>query len=246
VNDALEWASGRLVKGRLIASSTTDNVQLSFNRKADGFQDDGTKPGWLVSFGPSADTFNIMRAPAGNLTASAVLIIDGSGHLYSTGTISTGGTTSVPYAPGVRITGTAAGIRCQGVGTAAPDGFSNPIAFGWDGALKARVDSTVIGTVTVTSDARVKLDVLDDVPGLDAVRALRPISFEYDQTKRTIGFPAGRHYGLIAQDVQPYAPLVVEADDSDEHWLEIDYRLLVPVLIRAIQELTQKVEATAA
>jgi hypothetical protein len=94
--------------------------------------------------------------------------------------------------------------------------------------------------VTVTSDKRLKLDIAEDVPGLDAVLALRPISFEYDQTKREIGFPKGRHYGLIAQDVQLHAPLVVEDDGSEDHWLEVDYRLLVPVLIRAIQELAQK------
>jgi hypothetical protein len=34
---------------------------------------------------------------------------------------------------------------------------------------------------------------------------------------------------------------VIEDDGSDEHWLGLDYRLLVPVLIRAIQELAAKV-----
>jgi hypothetical protein len=195
----------------------------------------------------AADTFAVQRSPAGSTTQSSLLSVDNAGNVIITGNnLTTGGTSTAPTTQGIRITGSVAGIRCQSVGTASADGFSNAIAFGWDGTLKCRVDSTVIGTVTITSDARLKLDVQEDVPGLDAVLALRPISFEYDQTKREIGFPKGRHYGLIAQDVQPHAPLVVEEDESEDHWLELDYRLLVPVLIRAMQELAERVTALEA
>jgi hypothetical protein len=248
VQNALQWDAGRLVKGRLIASAAQDHVQLSMNRAADGTEDDGTKPGWFLSLGPG-DLCTVARAPAGSLTGTVMATVTATGaviaagDMVSGGTISTGGVATAPTSPGVRVTGTGAGLRCQGVGTAVGDGYSNAIAFGWDGTLKARVDTTVIGTVTVTSDKRLKIDVAEDVPGLDAVRAFRPISFAYDQTKRTIGFPSGRHYGLVAQEVRPHAPLVVSEDESPDHWQEIDYRALVPVLIQAIKDLAGRVAA---
>jgi endosialidase-like protein len=153
--------------------------------------------------------------------------------------------------PALRIFGAAGGVRYQAVGTTGPDGFSNVIAFGWDGSLKARVDSVVIGTVTITSDARVKLDVQEDVPGLETVLALRPISFEYDQSKRLIGFEPGRHYGLIAQELEPHLPLLLreevwDAGIPDESYFTLQHMELIPVLIQAIKDLTERVAAVEA
>jgi len=145
--------------------------------------------------------------------------------------------------PWLGIAGGGQGVRYQGVGTAVVGAYSNIIAFGWNGTLQARVDATVIGTVSVTapSDGRLKIDRQEDVPGLAAVTALRAVSFAYDQTKRAIGFAGGRHYGLIAQEAQPHVPLAVTDDGSTEHWLSVDYAALVPVLIRAVQELAARV-----
>ena len=184
---------------------------------------------WGVSLYYAGDQFNVLR------DGTARLSLDASCNLTLPGT-------PTIKAGTVYLLGSSSGVRCANVGTVTGDGYSNVVAFGWDGTLKARIDSTPIGTVTVTSDKRLKRNVAEDVPGLDAVCALRPISFEYDQTKRPIGFPKGRHYGLLAQDVEPHAPLVVGADDSEERWLEIDYRLLVPVLIQAVKELAARVE----
>ena len=146
------------------------------------------------------------------------------------------------------INGANTGVRCNNVGTASGDGYSNAVALGWDGTLKCRIDGSQVGTVTITppSDARLKVDVQADVPGLGAVRALTPISFVYDQAQREVGFPTGRHYGLIAQDAAPHVPLVVTEDGSAEHWLALDYAALVPVLIQAVQELAQQVQVLQA
>ena len=207
---------------------------------------DTAKPVWKWGANATNDNYFVQRAPANTTSFASMSVVDASGNLTVASNFSTGGATSAYTSPGIRVTGTGAGTRYQNVGTALGDGYSNAIGFGWDGTLKARVDTTVIGTVTVSSDARVKQDVRPDVPGLDAVTALRPISFEYDQTKRAIGFERGRQYGLIAQEVAPILPLVVEDDGSDDHWLSIDYRRLVPVLIRAVQELTERVAALEA
>ena len=105
------------------------------------------------------------------------------------------------------------------------------------------VDGNYQGTINTTppSDERLKINVQEDVPGLDAVLNLRPITFEYDKAKRKLAVP-GRQYGLIAQEAQPHVPLVVQDDGmEEEHYLAIDYRLLVPVLIQAIKDLTARV-----
>jgi hypothetical protein len=248
VTNPLTWSAGRVVKGRLIAASGADNVQLSMNRAADGTEDDNTKPGWYLSLGPG-DLCTIGRAPAGSTSGATLATVTAAGlmstasDLVSGGSISTGGITTAPTAPGVRVTGTSAGLRCQGVGTAVADGYSNAIAFGWNGSLQARVDSTALGSVNMTppSDERLKRDVREDVPGLAAVCALRPISYAYDQTKREVGFPAGRHYGLIAQEAHALVPLAIDDDGTEEHVLSIDYRELVPVLLQAVKELVAHV-----
>jgi hypothetical protein len=86
------------------------------------------------------------------------------------------------------------------------------------------------------SDARIKRDVREDVPGLDIAKQLRPVSFEYVPE---MGQP-GRRQGLIAQEVQPLVPSAVE---SMGDLLGIDYGQLIPVLLTAIQQLAARVEA---
>ncbi|HSS55504.1 MAG TPA: tail fiber domain-containing protein [Gaiellales bacterium] len=205
---------------------------------------DTTKAAWKWGANATNDNFFVQRAPANTTAFANDLALDASGNLSVLASISTGGATSAPSMPGVRVAGTTAGIRAA-FGNLYPDGYGSAIALGWTGALKARVDGTDIGTITVTaSDARVKQDVREDVPGLAAVAALRPVSFEYDQEARPIGFESGRHYGLIAQEVLPHAPLSVTGDETT--LFGIEYGRLVPILIRAIQELAQKVEVLAA
>jgi hypothetical protein len=228
----------RTAKGRLISNGGGDVVYLSCNAALNPaasawVQDNAAAPSWLVSPDTSADGFKVIRLAAGG-ALTVPLTLDATGLLTLLGSVK-------PL--DVMCTGSTAGLRCQNVGTMAGDGYSNRIAFGWNGTLQARVDSTALGSVNITppSDARLKINVQEDVPGLAAVRALRPVSFEYDQSQRAIGFEAGRLYGLLAQEAQAVVPLIVEDDGSEEHMLSIDYRRLVPILLRAVQELAAMV-----
>jgi len=228
----LEGSSGNLTVGsrafltpRLTVAADPAQAYIAANQVGSPSYDSG-KPTWLLAFNYTSDAVLVQRQGV------TLVTVDNASHV-------TGGN--------YRATGATSGLRCQNVGSTGGDGYSNAIGLGWDGTLKARVDGTQIGTITVTgSDARIKRDIIDDVPGLDAVLALRPVSFAYDQTKRAVGFPTGRRYGLLAQDVEPYAPLVVADDGSEDHWLGIEYGMLVPVLIRALQELAARVAALEA
>jgi len=238
------------VKTRVFTSAANANTYVSNNFDVNvTAQDDATKPSWVLNLGSTgADQFAVRRAPPGSTTLAFPLVLDASGNLGPLGNISTGGATGAYWGPGVRITGATAGIRCQSVGTMQSDGYSNAVAMGWDGSkIQARVDGTALGSVNLTppSDERFKINVTEDIPGLAAVCALRPISFEYDQTMRDIGFPTGRLYGLIAQEARAHVPAAVEEDSSEEHWLALDYRVLVPVLIQAIKDLAARVDGLA-
>jgi hypothetical protein len=90
------------------------------------------------------------------------------------------------------------------------------------------------GSVGVCDMAR-KRDVKDDVPGLEVVDLLETLSFEYEPD---IGLPTERQLGLNAQQVQAHIP---EAIVEREIGLAIDYKMLIPVLVKAIQQLVIRV-----
>lgn len=104
------------------------------------------------------------------------------------------------------------------------------------------------GSVGV-SDERLKRNITEDVAGIELVTELRPIAFEYVEAVdgRWTGLPKGEQYGLSAQDVQKLLPSVVEpipdflVPYDGEKFLAINYGALVPVLVKAIQELVEDV-----
>ena len=86
-----------------------------------------------------------------------------------------------------------------------------------------------------TSDRRLKKDVEALKYGLNEVKHLRPVTFLWnDKTTSDV------HLGLIAQEVLDIVPEVVHAEHPER--LGMNYTELVPVLINAIQELSQEVD----
>jgi Chaperone of endosialidase len=90
----------------------------------------------------------------------------------------------------------------------------------------------------LSSDRRLKRDITPDVPGLDAILAIPPASFEY--TEPMVPAAPGRHYGVMAQDVAAVAPLAVQ--EGAGGYLLVDYAALVPILIQAVRELSAKLD----
>lgn len=87
-----------------------------------------------------------------------------------------------------------------------------------------------------TSDRRVKKDILDLPSSLAAIRALRPISFNYDTEKLPMNPAlANGHAGFIAQEVLDVLPLLVSYD-SAVNLYSMDYISLIPYLTKALQE----------
>lgn len=110
-----------------------------------------------------------------------------------------------------------------------------------------------------TSDARRKADITDCDLGLDFIAALRPVRYRWqekviriDQDPETLddvpvmGPGVRPHYGLVAQEV---AAVLGERDfagyihDVDADLYALRYSEFIAPLIKAVQELTARVEA---
>jgi hypothetical protein len=129
--------------------------------------------------------------------------------------------------------------------TVAPEDPDNPENTGTNGALVTIRDSSwdrepileVHGPFKATnmwapSDARSKTRIDDLRHGLAEVLKLRPVAFNWRNSA-----DGEKSLGLIAQEVQPHIPEVVQGDaGSADGRLTLSYVGLIPVLIRAIQQ----------
>ena len=98
-----------------------------------------------------------------------------------------------------------------------------------------------VTTITSLSDARDKKNIEESKYGLDLVESLKPVTFEWDTrdgAKKDI-----KDLGFIAQDLKEldddYLGLVY---DENPEKLEASYGRLIPILVKAIQELSAEVK----
>lgn len=104
---------------------------------------------------------------------------------------------------------------------------------------------TMHSTACVSSDERLKHDWSYDVPGLSAIMALQPGTYDWLDV---VAAQDGRQLGLRAQDVQKVLPIDVRADGDRtitlqdgstrqvDNTLSLDYSKLTLPLIVAVQE----------
>lgn len=139
-------------------------------------------------------------------------------------------------------------FQCDNVAEGGANAGSNfsLSAFADGGGLLGSVFSSVRSTQVVTftktivngpSDRRLKENIRPLEGALEKVLALRGVSFNFLKDKKK------REIGLIAQDVEPIVPEVLQDYNlpDEEPMLAIDYTRLVPVLIEAIKELTARI-----
>lgn len=94
--------------------------------------------------------------------------------------------------------------------------------------------------ITTGSDRKLKENIEPtSVKALDKINALNLVAFDYikDKTHEEIG--------LIAQEVLDIIPGAVEKYEGEDNHLTINYSKFVPYLIKAVQELNQKLEEIA-
>jgi hypothetical protein len=126
--------------------------------------------------------------------------------------------------------------------SASTSSVSNQITLGNSSITSLRCQVT---TITSLSDERDKTNIVDLTHGLDLINQLRPVEFEWNM--RDGGRVGDKDMGFIAQDLaevedayNAHDTLALTLRDNSEK-LEATYGRLVPVLVKAIQELSAKV-----
>ena len=191
----------------------------------------------------------------------------GSGFSASSGT----GCTAVGYQALRAVTGSSNTALGSGAGTSTTSGTnitclgftatassataSNEITLGNSSVATLRCQVT---TITALSDARDKKDIADLDAGLDFINALRPVRFTWNMRPEedfegniVQGRKDDPDTGFIAQDLKAAQEITGInipglVYDSNPEKLEAGYGKLLPVLVKAIQELSAKVEALEA
>lgn len=125
------------------------------------------------------------------------------------------------------------GTEIYGTGRSPRENGKNAVIW-WsqvgDGTVKYHIDKA--------SDKRLKENITEtSIKALDKINQLVMVAFDFIDSKKH------EEIGLIAQDVEAVIPQVISQNpENPDGYLHIDYTALVPYLIKAIQELNQKIE----
>ena len=115
--------------------------------------------------------------------------------------------------------------------------------------------ASFVGDVTAnTSDRRLKENIKNIPDAIDKVKSLNGVTFDWKDNLEEIHYTRQRIHdvGVIAQEVQAVLPDAVrpapfDTDEegnsrSGENYLTVQYEKIVPLLIEAVKELSNKVE----
>jgi hypothetical protein len=195
-----------------------------------------------IAYKASDNTFNIINnsssAPMGFHTNSTERMrIDSSGNLL------VGTTSTIPF---LFTSGTGAGITSGGtiMGAAAAEaGLFNRVS--GDGAVVSFFRTgTGVGNISVaagstsyntSSDQRLKDNIADADDAGSKIDAIQVRQYDWKAD--------GSHqdYGMIAQELQTVAPEAVHQPEDSEDMMGVDYSKLVPMLVKEIQSLRNRV-----
>jgi lipopolysaccharide export LptBFGC system permease protein LptF len=107
------------------------------------------------------------------------------------------------------------------------------------------------GKIGYVSSLRASKTEIQNLSDISWIYSLNPVSFKY-RKKDGNGYtdePDGEtQYGMIAEEVQQVRPdlCFYDAVDENKELRGVQYSKLIPVLVKAIQELNAKVDAQAA
>jgi hypothetical protein len=131
-----------------------------------------------------------------------------------------------------------------GSGASSASGASNSVTLGNSSITVVRAQVT---TITGLSDARDKTDITALPVGLDFINTLNPVKFTWQMREPNEVKDGTSEAGFIAQELKE-AQDAANADyldlvyDQDPERLEASAGKLLPVLVKAIQELSAEVQ----
>jgi hypothetical protein len=194
-------------------SSTDDGILFS----------DGSGGNYgLVGYNHNSDALNFFTASAEHMR------INSSGNLLV-------GCTAVPSTSieGFCATGTSSGnLSSSGASTSA---YNHWLFVNGNGAVGSISTSSSATTYSTSSDQRLKENIADADDAGSKVDAIQVRKYDW------IGDGSHQDYGLVAQELQPIAPLAVSGDANSEEMMGVDYSKLVPMMLKEIQSLRARV-----
>ena len=215
-----------------IGSNALENSNSSFNTAVGMFALNTTSSGQNTAIGYSSLYENI--SGTGNTAIGLDSLVSSTGN----------NNTAIGDNAGTSLTtgsnNTIIGYNAQ----SSTASISNQITLGNSsiGSLRCQVTS-----ITALSDARDKKNIKDITAGLDFINNLHPVEFIWNmRDKGKIDIP---EIGFIAQELQETQiktgitiPNLVYDINPDK--LEASYGVLIPILVKAIQELNEKLSKT--
>ena len=206
-------------------------------------------------FGAGTAAAAIATSTTGN-SATTLELLTGSGSAFDISLFAAGASpANAVYfnnrnsAPMVFLTGNSERMRIDSSGNVLI-GYTTS-----NGSYLLQVNSQIFATnaTIATSDGRYKENISSIKSGLDVVGKLNPVSFTWKQHE-IHNFDSGTQVGFIAQDVQaaladePYLKSVVKCnevelkDGTKEEFYGLSDAKLIPILVKAIQELKAEID----
>ena len=91
------------------------------------------------------------------------------------------------------------------------------------------------GVYSTNSDISFKKEIVDTKYGLETIKKLQPRNYKLKHNNKP-------EIGFIAQEFKNIVPELVNESEAIEGTLGINYSGIIPILVKAIQELTEEVE----
>lgn len=219
-------------------TSTPDNISIgenSLNSLTGGANN--ISIGKLAGYSLQTHPTNPALSGSGNIFLGSL-----AGHnvIYGSGNIIIGGSSTASY----MLQGGSNNILLGVTAIPSTNEVDNEITLG---NYQHTVLRCAVTSITSLSDARDKKEVEDLNVGLEFIDGLRPVKFVWDDRDE-----AGKHdiadFGFIAQDLKAAEDAVEMADvlklvyDENPDKLEASYGKLIPILVKAVQELSAEVK----
>jgi len=199
----------------------------------------GTAPTFTTSIDGGA-TFSAFATPT-----TLTLGYAGTG-LGSTTNISTAALTGA-YTKTLNLGtgGTTDSTTAINIGTATTCTTTIRGGLGVGAASASTTDGEIRATNNITayySDERLKTKLGNIDNALAKVETLSGFYYEANEVAQALGYEVKKEVGVSAQEVQAIMPEVVAPAPIDDKYLTVRYEKLVPLLIEAIKELSEKVK----
>jgi hypothetical protein len=172
--------------------------------------------------------YNDANSDAANWsTSDEKMAIDETGSLLvgvsSSGWGVAGGVNSIGYA-----------ARAGQSGAFSGNGFN----INWTGSAQLWIDTTNLGTISVSSDYRIKRNIqAQTAPALERVMALRPVTYQMADYKKLFKSSEDIKEGFIAHEVQEVIPSGAEGVKDDKNQIQsLRVDAILAVAVKAIQE----------